>query len=503
MSQFYFRVLGEEFGPISLESLQQKIAIGQLSKVDEYRSVHETRWTQIADFQVLHPNQPNPSNALTDSDRATADGRQKIDTVEIACFDSPTQSANPTSNGVAEAVNAAALILHDANSHLPQHNHGPAPTAAIEATNPSVAQPVPAPVGNGQEPVAAETALPWYARMGQVERGPMDFQKLAHLASAGYLLPTDRVRQGVKGDWQVARMIPGLFAAKSDSFAGASPSALSSMSRPYVVQQSIPTPVQQKPRSASAPAAPPPAVSRAQAPYLDARYSASPQPASRVPISHDIRPTESRSHSVKPHLEPSPHPGPVKDTPHAHKDSDFDQPKRNSKRQKDAQRKHMDRRGHFAEAQLLGRRNLIILGCLAAAGALIAYMKLDRFPLAWFAGPCQHLEETFITLGTTWQSRPSKDIWQPASEGYIERLDSLTSQLKAMQTKREIRNHLVSAGESLTLAVKSYSADTPVIDQTEVSSHMQEARKYLDLAWSDLTGISKQPTKKKPKIPHE
>ncbi len=50
MTQYYYRIYGVNFGPVSFELLQHEIASGQLSGNHEVRRTDETSWTTIADF---------------------------------------------------------------------------------------------------------------------------------------------------------------------------------------------------------------------------------------------------------------------------------------------------------------------------------------------------------------------------------------------------------------------------------------------------------------------
>ena len=162
-----YRRFGDEFGPVSFETLQELRQSGQLDDDDLVRKTSEKEWRMAATLPDAEP--------ATDLD---------LDVAKL----------------LAAAEDASARQIREQNSHLDQifsdgrRNFAP---------------------GIAARPASDEAPATWYYRsLGQV-LGPFSFEALKEMASLGSLDRSDDVREGENGVWLSAKRLPELFPKKA------------------------------------------------------------------------------------------------------------------------------------------------------------------------------------------------------------------------------------------------------------------------------------------------
>lgn len=162
MSQWYYQMLGEEFGPVSTESLRQLVEDGMLEAADLVRPADSTQWGRV-----------DQSN-LIDTDKATA-----------------------------EADSDVLTDLADLNFEFEESGGGPK-RRRLPDTQATLSRTAPAP--------EAPAAPLWFHQFfGQV-MGPIPLPELVQMAESGNLNETDSVRCGIEGEWQAAGDVPEIAA---------------------------------------------------------------------------------------------------------------------------------------------------------------------------------------------------------------------------------------------------------------------------------------------------
>jgi hypothetical protein len=163
MSQWYYQMLGEEFGPVSEDSLKQLIADGMLDATDPVRPADSSDWRPVNQTDLMSAaDAPNddPTDVLTDLDEL---------------------------NFRFEESGAT-----DRSARRPRKTVQPPPVVEV--------------------PEAAPAPTWFHQFFGQV-LGPITMQELVQLAESGNLNEADSVRCGVTGEWQPAGDVPELAAA--------------------------------------------------------------------------------------------------------------------------------------------------------------------------------------------------------------------------------------------------------------------------------------------------
>lgn len=446
MAECFYRVLGQEFGPISLESLRNKILSGELSVADEFRSWDEISWTCIAEFHAQELSR-HTTPTLTAHSMLSWDGGH--DDVEV--FE--TVSNEPVAKPVEQRFIQRSCVE----------------SAASLSEKPAT-------------PDALDTCMHWYVRTGQVERGPLKFQKLIDLAASGYILPTDRVREGDKSEWKIARTIPGLFTTNHRSFPIVMPSASTGATRPLPFPSAIPSYAQQTARFpvSSIPAAF--AQPKPQQPLLNLGIVSSKEAPQRTSISSSKQPVEFSQRIVE--FDSEIHQSHPEENAPAEVHSSLEQSIRHPQQQLDGESKHKLRRGHFQEPQLPSDSKLKLAACIGLVVLLLYItMVMNRVTVADFEGPYRELEKNYTVLSTEWSEKPSMEFWMVATEKLEFKFDSILRKIKNLNSKQRERHAvsvlLVAAANSMIEAVKSNSIN-------DVALHLQQAREILDLSRKEL-----------------
>ena len=176
-SEWRYRLLGEEFGPLRLDALRELVHNGTLGLTDEVCE-GEGAWRAVAEVLELQ--------ALPELADESA---------------SAPAAAPPLDEGLASLLNSVADQASAA-----------APGTAARTTKTD----------------------DWYCQTGDIELGPLPFDQLVELAASGQIGRGDRVRRGAEQPWQLATEIVGLVpddvadaAASGEIGAGSDPGATS------------------------------------------------------------------------------------------------------------------------------------------------------------------------------------------------------------------------------------------------------------------------------------
>lgn len=158
MSQWYYQMLGEEFGPVSEEGLKQLIADGMLDATDPVRPADSSDWRPVNQTDLM-PAADAPTDVLTD-----------LNELNFRFEESGATDRSARKPGTAVQ-----------------------PPTAVE-----VPEAAPAPA--------------WFHQFSGQVLGPISLQELVQLAESGNLSEADSVRCGVTAEWQPAGDVPELAA---------------------------------------------------------------------------------------------------------------------------------------------------------------------------------------------------------------------------------------------------------------------------------------------------
>ena len=163
-----YRRLGEDFGPVSLETLHELLTTGQVDADDLVRRVDDAEWQPAGSLPPLEVD---------------SDSQFDLDIGSML-------SAATRASAREAAVDHTACERRNFAPVRRAKDKGPAPVATLE--------PAPVPAN-------------WYcSSLGQV-LGPYTFDALKEMAADGTLSPTDDVREGADGTWLSAKRLPELF----------------------------------------------------------------------------------------------------------------------------------------------------------------------------------------------------------------------------------------------------------------------------------------------------
>ena len=405
MSQYYFRIHGVNFGPVSLEWLQREFDSGQLSGA-EVRTADETNWTPVADVV---------EQGLTDY--------------------TPTTQSGPTS-----------------------------------------------------EPVEVEIETMWYVRMGRAEHGPIAFQKLMELATAGRILPIDRVRQSDQTEWTIAQAIPFLFSSNSSSISGGS--SFSSRPTPSRHSQADPMNRGHAPQGATSPPVTTAPVQHAvqlplqpsaeTATNSQTKDSAHPQRSVLQTLNSG---SELTVESTRQSIPQESSPGNRELGRNAGVDQSPKQPKSGPYPKFKGEIKPKPRTRQVGDPQPLFSWNLI----LAAAGCvLIIFIGRSLIPavVGQFESPLAELSAAYQALDKDRSENPNGEVRAVATKEFLDKLESTQQRVKNLSTEHPIRLVLLTLSDNLIWAAKS-KTDEELTTDMEVSRHLldfatQEMQKWKD-----------------------
>jgi len=222
-NQWHYRLLGEEFGPVSTETVKSLIEAGTLSDSDELRSEGSSTWVTAA--QALRSSSAAAASAVS-VDAAAAD-----DDVQWYCrvagqelgpvaFDDLVRFAENGELTADEEVKYGATgkwrkvgAIGRLVSVLPFRET----TELRPSASPTAAATPDAPAASGGAAAAgrihsAAEQPTWYAWIRGVEFGPASLVQLSQWLTTGQLGPADFVKQGPTGAWLPSLSVTELLA---------------------------------------------------------------------------------------------------------------------------------------------------------------------------------------------------------------------------------------------------------------------------------------------------
>ena len=532
ISQYYYRIFGVNFGPVSLELLQREIASGQLSGDHEVRCADETSWTRVADFIAQGFTHHIPTIQTTES-IPTWNGRhgaiESVDTVvevpaakkeveQLFCrgarvgrgpytFDNLLSFARRgelfaddelsiMEHGPWTTVRSISSLMSEISDQQAKHSSPPLAVAnpaenSVEKLAAVMAEQQPIPISHQPESTDhrseladLETKTLWYVRMGRAEHGPFEFQKLIDMVTAGRILPMDRVRQSDQTEWTIAQTIPALFSSNS----GSQPSGSSFSSKPTRPSLAEPTgsmqrvftpqdmpipPVTPVPVHHGAhPPFQPAATTVINSPTLDSAHSRRSVPQTLISGS-DLK-VESAQQSTLPKISLSyPERGRndgVNQSPEQRKSGPY--PKF------DGESKLKARRGQVEKTQSHGLWNWIIAaaGCVLIIGVGRSMIPAD---VGQFESPLGELSTAYHALENERSENPNMEVKALATKEFFDKIDSTKQRIKNLSTEHPIRLILLTLSDNLICATKSETSD-------ELTTHMEVSRNLLDFATREM-----------------
>ena len=534
MSQYFYRIFGVKFGPVSLELLQHEIASGQLLDRNEVRAENESNWISVADFVARRETDRNPVQHSAPSTLTWDGGHDDIETIDKSDADqstnvpglwfcrgsrvgrgpynfdelrsfarrqelAPDDELSLTDHGPWTPVRSIGPLMAEMPASVITEIISPIMSAETTAETELVTQGK-GPVFSGQEPVAAnqrpvltdgeselgntEDNTLWYVRMGHVEHGPIELQKMINMIEAGRILPTDRVRQRDTSEWKQVHAIPALFPSKSNQ--SGSTFSLKSVRPTIPVPQNyvkkggysahvvpippiMPVPVQYAPPAPWSSTSSLSAHSTVQRSARAAESASSPATELRALISSSGLPTESSRISTMGLPKSRPGETATERNSDAHQSSG--QPISDPPLNVAGESKHKLRSGQFKEPQLVDAKNLIM-----AAGVLLAVLFTWRSfmtaSIEEFVVPYSDLAGNYRSLDEKRSENPTMELWAFARKEVVYKIESIKQKIRNLNSTHPIRNMLLSLGDSLVAAAKSETRD-------DVALHMQDAHKLL------------------------
>jgi hypothetical protein len=213
--QWFYRLFGEEFGPVSQETLKSLLDIGTIGDSDEVRQEGQSNWTTaaqaIAAADRISVGTATATAVSTDDDQWYCQllgqelGPLSFDDLlkfaedgELSADDEVKLGAAGKWRKVGSIGRLVAVLPYRESQELrPAQavDHKPA-DASPQMTSPvaPVAPPTPR-----YHPAAEENT--WYAWVQGTEYGPMNLLQLSQWLSTGQLGPADMVKQGMLGQW--------------------------------------------------------------------------------------------------------------------------------------------------------------------------------------------------------------------------------------------------------------------------------------------------------------
>lgn len=240
--RWYYRLFGQEFGPVPIDLLIQVIASGQLKPADEVRADPNPQWVRIQEF--LAGTVPADKNNAAATPVTSPAAEVPIIADEWFCQSKTVEEGPHTFDELVFHARQGSLDPGDQIRFGRQGAWRRAgsigrlmaefPFQSMSAASaPSPAPPVnehkqnatTAPQRNAAGAVApggmplpaaqaSATAQPdeWYVLLGNQTCGPMKLAELLDWFRAGRLQPTDGIRQGATSNWMYAGMLPMLLA---------------------------------------------------------------------------------------------------------------------------------------------------------------------------------------------------------------------------------------------------------------------------------------------------
>lgn len=197
-SRWYYQMLMEEFGPVTVEQLRELFIDGTLGERDLVRSEADDAWISLA--SVMH-------SLPAGSGDAPEPAMEQIGDLSELAFE--FEDSGPTSR--------RNVYTQESTQDSPPVSQGPVSRISAQDPGPVVESPVPAVASQrlqASQPTASDQpAEEWFCEsLGQV-MGPMSFDEIIHLGESGALDANDRVRCGERGIWKTVDCLPRVMRA--------------------------------------------------------------------------------------------------------------------------------------------------------------------------------------------------------------------------------------------------------------------------------------------------
>uniref|UniRef100_A0A7C2NX46 DUF4339 domain-containing protein n=1 Tax=Schlesneria paludicola TaxID=360056 RepID=A0A7C2NX46_9PLAN len=226
---WYYRLFGEEFGPVDREALDELTANGTLGGADEVRREGETQWRPL--------DQALAAAATATAVATESPAGESADDELVWYYEFMGEEMGPTSfnellqfaqigqltaddqvkfgaTGKWRRVGAIGRLVavlpyqdHAATRPHPKPEAKPAPKDDLQSLidnferEPAPPQPMSPPEPPAVRYLPAADEKTWYAWIGGAEYGPTDLKELNQWITSGRIGPTDLIRYGMMGQW--------------------------------------------------------------------------------------------------------------------------------------------------------------------------------------------------------------------------------------------------------------------------------------------------------------
>ncbi len=493
---WYYRLLGEEFGPISHEMLKRSIRIGELTENDEVRESTSAAWITVREFLAdglaggVRAKRRGPTllmgSASDDQSGTLVVPRVESDhsTVNRWYCQSPRLQRGPylfdelitlarsgqltpddqiqlSEHGAWRRAGSmgrlmAEMPFRDVKSLLPTGSADQADDELESSVPFRESAPTPAragtPAANSSQrsSVAPSPEQDWFVKLNGVDCGPMQLAQLVELARSGRLLPQDLLKHGATSEWIAAQTVPGLIAgsgvsAQPNSSVPAKPTATKSASLPAAAQPAA------KPPAAAAPPSSTSAAQKATDSQISAVTAVAPPVAPPPPPAVPYRPPQR-----------FPSPAIKKPTP--------------------AKKKSSSAGGGLTVGVLLANPAVKIgLASMAVMAVLVLGWFLWPESTAKFREPYQKLSKIAKSLEDQLAAKPAPTQWKTFSEKTLKDLKDVERQLNALNSRHPVRDRLRSGISGLRSAAMVSELDEATGKMKQINSNLSEAKKRMGI----------------------
>ena len=191
-SRWYYQLMIEEFGPVTVEQLQDLVESGTLSDGDLVRQESSEVWIPISDVR---------QSLFVDGNDDLPSLNEEIGDLSELAFE--FEDSGPTTKRGAYSEDV------DADGSPSIQTSTPIVPTSLSATS----SPPATPPQESLPPALEEVREEWFCEsLGQV-MGPMSFEELIELGKGGALDANDRVKCGERGAWKIVEHLPSVMRA--------------------------------------------------------------------------------------------------------------------------------------------------------------------------------------------------------------------------------------------------------------------------------------------------
>ena len=162
MKRWFYKLLGEEFGPVPFDELSEMRSSGTLSDSDEVREDGSEDWLNLADVLSQASDSVATANDASDTD---------LPDIDLFQFESASETSARTADSSASELSIDDFQIANEEPIPDQQRNSPPPEKEYYVDS-----------------------------LGQV-LGPMPIEELRSMASSGALTEGDKVREGETGEW--------------------------------------------------------------------------------------------------------------------------------------------------------------------------------------------------------------------------------------------------------------------------------------------------------------